>query len=391
MHLDEYLVSRSLQLTEVVAAIASSTGLQAVDVLFVAGSLVEGLGNSKSDIDFFLLSDRGDIEFTSLNTVALMVGGCLIDVRVVRYGELSGLLARFKSWSEMPRHPRRAMSFSYDERKMLHRLASGLPLHGAERFAALKAELDVEQFARHKLDLSRFLASTWQIDLAGLRDCVDILSMPFAAQELLGHTVDALLAGHGKLNPNPKWRPRELKGLPLNWTSALPVIPGKASADRLFVELHRAPAGQGLADAVAHASRIVAFSRIVFPSIEYKFLGPANVPLPRLPSVSASCGDRLPCLDLDVQISYQNSRFEIWRLNEQRHIFQITPLAYSLLCLCDGDTSTEEAAERLAQIVGRNEAWKVIDDVCGMIDFAGFRAPPIFTEDMSLRPTTENL
>jgi len=385
MDLADYLLARGIALEELVSGIRKNIQFDPDDVLFAAGSLVEGLGNLKSDVDLYLLTSRDDIACTSLNSFALVLNGSLIDVRIVPYSQAEDLLNRFTAWSKQPRHPRRALGFSYEDRKMLHRLWSGQSLFNEETFSRFRAPLKDEEIARHKLDWSRFMASTIQIDLAGLYLAGDFPSMVFAAQDLLGLTADALLAGYGMATPNPKWRARQLGSLPDEWKKSVAVQPAEPSVLDLFLKLHRAPESMVLRDVLQHSRRIVAFSRAVFPCMEHKLLGPPTVQIPRLPALNGS-GDRrgalLPCLDFDVQISYQDGRFEMWQLNESEMVFELSPLAYAMACLFDGETSKSDAIYRAASLVGQDAAEKAIEEICTMVALGHLEASARIDEEV---------
>lgn len=377
MDLADYLLAHGTTLEELVSQTRKTIKLEPGDVLLAAGSLVEGLGNAKSDVDLYLLTSRDDIACTSLNSLALVLNDSLIDVRIIQYSEIEALLNRFRMWSEQPRHPRRALGFSYEDRKMVHRLWSGQPLLNEARFHNLRALLKDEEVLRHKLDWSRFMASTVQIDLAGYYLAGDFPSMVFAAQDLLGLTADALLAGHGVATPNPKWRARQLSNLPDGWNARVAVQPEESSALDLFLKLHRAPKSMACDQVLEHSRRIVAFSRTVFPCMEHTLLGPVSVSIPRLPARNDSenpGGTLLPCLDLDVQVSYQDGRFEMWRLNQSEMVFELSPLAYSVACLFDGRTSRCDAIRRAASLVGEEAAEKVIEEVGAMVQLGHLEA-----------------
>jgi len=383
MDIAAYLKSHRIALSDILARVDEAIALQPDEVLFAAGSIIEGLGDAKSDLDLFLLTSRYDIALSSLNCLALLVGDCLIDIRVLQHAEADALLDRFAGWAAQPRQPRHALGFTYEERKVLHRLWSGMALYGEDRFAALRQRLKGENLVRHKLDCARFMASTFQIDLAGLYGAGDALSMPFVAQELLGHTADALLARYGLTNPNPKWRVRQLGYVPEAWREELPGRPPELSAVNTFVQLHRAPEDESLDGAFAHAARIVAFSRTIFPLVECKLLGPPGMTLPQLSA--APCGTAaealLPVLDLDVQVSYQDGHFELWRLNDPAVAFALSPLAYSLLCLCDGRTSRMAALEQAVRLAGAGLAQGTIDELLSVVRYGRLEAARPIDED----------
>src|ERR1041384_6530443 len=277
MDLADFLSRSGITREDVIAKVDSAVHLTPGDVLFVSGSLVEGLGNEKSDLDFFLITSRTDIQFTSLHDVIVVVNDCFIDIRVVQHSEVEELLGRFNHWARQPRLARNAFEFTDDDRKFLPRLLIGESFYGASDLKKLKDYLDAKDLARHKLDWARHLAGTIQVDLAGLHSAGDQYSMLFAAQELLGHTMDGLLAGYGYTNPNQKWRVRLLSRLPGDWEQRLPGTISGMSAVEKFMMLHKAPESTSRSAIFEYTLRIAAFSRRVFPWAELKLLGSPDI------------------------------------------------------------------------------------------------------------------
>ena len=139
MNLEQFLARHKITLDDVLEKVTSSVDLVADDTLFVSGSLVEGIGNDQSDLDLHLITARQNIEFTACMTdVVVVVGDCVVDIRVVQRSEIDALLARFSNWAVAPRRPRRSFEFVDDERKLLYRLKLGRALYGAEHLAALQ-------------------------------------------------------------------------------------------------------------------------------------------------------------------------------------------------------------------------------------------------------------
>src|SRR6202008_2286814 len=92
-----------------------------------------------------------------------------------------------------------------------------------------------EGLLRLKLHVARQAARTIQVDMAGLRDAGDHRSLAFAAQELMGHAIDAMLAAYGLSNPLLKWRSRLLERVPRDWELAMSVAPsGLTAGDRIW-------------------------------------------------------------------------------------------------------------------------------------------------------------
>lgn len=382
MQLTDFLSRKNVCLGDVVAE--AQARLQPVpgDVLFVCGSLVEGIGNETSDIDLYLVTSRNDIQFTSLDAVLLAVGACLIDVRVVTHVAVESLLKRFDAWSQQPRQPRAALAICYEDRIFLHRLHTGQALYGTESFEYLRRQVDVSQLARHKLDWARCYADGLQVDLAGLRRDGDRYTMLFTAQEVLAHAVDAILAGHQETNPNGKWRVRQLGNLSDGLESTLLGRPIGRSLRDHFLSLHRAPERDDSESVHAHALRIVAFARQAFFWVERRLVAPRTAPPPTIEDQLASeaGGRRLPHLDLDVTI--RGDTLELFRLHGSGEVITLSCDSAALLCLFDGETSEANAIRIANRLCGEGQGIEVVSQLRGLVADTGLAASPLLDQQM---------
>jgi hypothetical protein len=378
--LADFLSYKGISLEDILEEAKERLHLASGDVLVLCGSLVEGLGNQKSDLDLILITDRQDIQFTSLNDVVLIVNKCFIDIQVVHYLQMEQLLDRFNHWVGQPHQPRLAKAFAFEERRLLHRLCTGRCLFGDARFAEVKFPLRSIDLARHLLDFASYNASTLQVDLAGLRAAADPYSVLFVAQALLGYAMDALLAGHHFTNPNWRWRVGELRRLPKQWEQKLPGRQSEKSAEELYWSLHRAPDSTGINDIHNHALRIVAFSRRVFSWAEYQLLSPSLPPIPTAQCTSIVSNEPLPHLDLDVTVRYRDSNFELLRLQGDGQIFRLSAQEYSLLCLFDGETSKDFAAEYAARLWGRTQGENLVEEMETLVRYGKLEATDCLDE-----------
>lgn len=380
MELIDFLNRQGISLEDVVEQVKVSLLLTAGDVLFACGSLVEGLGNEKSDLDLILITRRQDIQYTSLNDVALTVGRCVIDIHVVQRPNLEELLKRFNHWVEQPRQPRLARQFTIDDRNLLHRLRHGRVLFGGEDFGKLRDQLGHADLARHKLDWSCYLARGIQPDLAGFRSAGDHYSMLFAAQELLGHVMDALLVMYQYTNPSWQWRVRLLSNLPVEWESGLPGRPTGLSPRELYLSLHQAPTAHTPTAFLDHALRIVAFSRRLLPSAEYRLLNSFLTMLPPAQLSKSENDGPLPRLDLDVVLRYKQSGFELLRLNGTGQVFTLSAREYCLLCLFDGETSRAYAVNYAESLWGERRGIDLVEEMLALVRYGEFEARPFIDE-----------
>jgi hypothetical protein len=345
MDIMEFLRYRGVDLPAIVAYTQAKVGLEPTDVLLAVGSLAEGLGNNKSDLDLLLITPRDASDFPS-HEVPLVVGRCLSDVQVLPLLKLHELLARFARWNLLSWDVTQATTFTLEERRLLHRLLHAVVIFqdpGNPVPTELPTRLDV---ARLKLQVARHMSRTVQIDIVGNREAGDYASMLFSAQELLGHAVDALTAGHHFTNPTPKWRSRILEALPSDWEQQLAVRPTGLSAAQLVWKLHRAPERPDRSLVLAHSFRIGAFARATFAWAERQLRSERVETKERVawPSVGREVHDTtLPYLDLDVDYSIEDGRVSLGRLNEFDDPIEISIEEFLALLLFDGVTTEREA------------------------------------------------
>lgn len=347
MNIGEFLRLRDTELSTVMANVDATLGLGASDVLLAVGSIAEGLGNSKSDLDLLLVTPRGKSSLPAQGHAALVVGRCLIDVRILRMPELEELLTRLESWAQMPWNVMQAVKFTLEERTLLHRLLHGNVLHKGKRERIIRRLPPLGDLARLKLHVARQMSRTIQVDMVGYREARDFASLVFAAQELLGHAVDALLAGYQLTNPISKWRSRLSESVPSGWEHSLGVRPTGLTASQQMWRLHRAPERADEKHALEHAFSITTFARAVFMWAELHLVKgltakakPTVWPRPE-PGQQDS---PLPHLDFDVDFFIADESVTVARLNEFDEMLKMSLREFALTLLFDGTTTAREAA-----------------------------------------------
>lgn len=379
MTLDQFLRLHGLSLDGIAAEAVNHLALVQGECLFVAGSLVEGLGTPTSDLDLFLFTDRDDFAFHSMTDIALVMGGCLIDIRVVKYEVVRQLVGRFRDWRSAPRIPRRSFEFTDDERKLMHRVAVGRALFGTDILGDLKDEFESRDLARHKLDWARHLASTTQVDIAGFLAARDAHSAFFATQDLLGLTVDGLLAGFGSTNPNTKWRARLLAGLDRDWEDWIPGRRTGLSAQDCYLALYSRLTDYELRSVHLNALDVAAFSRAVFPWAEMRLLhrGEMVRAPPQSPKFASVPDCALPHLRVDVEMRYVDGGLEVLRLNTPGQVLTFPLAVHRLLACFDGSSGAREAACRVSSgaDIDFSTALSSIDELLLSMRAANLEAP----------------
>lgn len=376
MTIAEFLCLKGTTLSDVVAKVDETVGLSAHDVLLAVGSIAEGLGNSKSDLDLLFITPRGESSPLLPDDVSLVVDRCLIDMRVLRLRELDDLLGRFRSWSQDPWSVTRAVKFTLEERTLLHRLLHGHVLYKGKKDRVTSRMPERVDLARLKLHVARHMSRTIQVDMVGYREVGDYRSLVFAAQEVLGHAVDALLAGHQLTNPHMKWRSRMLDSVPANWERLLAIRPTGLKAAEHVWRLHRAPERHDKELALKHAFRITTFARAVFMWAEFQLvkeipLKPKRIIVSRMESKLDD--SPLPCLDFDVDFFLSDEQISVARLNEFNDPIEMSPAEFSLSLFFDGTTTASEAARI---VYGSRARSNVVDQLVSRVVGAGLVFAP---------------
>jgi hypothetical protein len=342
--LDEFVKSRGVDLPAIAHEVDRAVGLQPEDTLVAVGSLVEGLGTTRSDLDLLLLTRRPGRVTT--NEIPLVVGRCLVDMRVLRFAEMEALFARLLEWSRQPWDVIGAAGFTHEERVLLHRLCHARSVLDRRQNAFTLEVASVSQsLALLKLHVARHLSRTIQVDMAGHRDAGDYRSMVFAAQEVLGHAVDALVAGYGLTNPLPKWRSRLLDLVPEDWERFLAVRPSRMAAGERIWNLYRPPERPTADTAVQYALQVIIFARAVFAWAQRRFtrdLAPSSREY-RWPSPSRSASVASAALDIDVDFLLADDGAAILgRLNAFGKTEVLTDAELDVALLSDGLTTSDE-------------------------------------------------
>lgn len=379
MDLEEYLGSRGVDPAALVDQVHAKLGLLPADVLLAVGSLVEGLGTTRSDLDLVLITSRPAEEHPPGGEVAVVMGQLLADVRVLPASEIADLVGRVEDWARSPWEVTHATRYTVKERLLLHRLIRGRRLAEGAGTGGIPWPR-AEVLAKLKLHVARQHARTVQVDMAGHRDVGDWRSLVFAAQDLLGAAVDALTAGYLLTNPYSKWRSRLLEAIPdEGWEEALGVRPTGLSAGERVWRLHHAPPRPERDAALRHALQISAFARSVFVWAERRLVLPpalgAGARLPWPAREARPDEPRLPYLDFDVDYGLAGDAVFLGRLNEFGAPARLTPDEFELVLLFDGTTTVCEAEAVFAGEVPEGAGQRPAQALVARLAAAGLLPP----------------
>lgn len=369
--LKRLLEKHGFTVAELGERVARQLALQEHEELFVAGSLVEGLGNPTSDIDVYVVTPEPRRIACRSPSMSLGLGDLLVDLEVHGINELEVLTGRLEAWAAKPRVLADCFRIAERERLTLHRLALAMPVWGGGCvLQRLQEQVPLPYLARHKLDWAVAWISTLQTDMEGLRRTGDWQSLFLVSTELLGHTVDALLAAHFKTNPTPKWRITLLRTLPQEWERELPGRHTGQCALEVVMELLRGPATLSAETVHERAHAILALSRRILPWAEATLLGTGE----RLPGALAwteSGGRPMDRLGLAVQLGYRDQRFVIMDVSRRGYRFHVSPALVRLLCCLDG-VSTEAGLRAALGAEGPSR----VEELLALVRFGEFSAQP---------------
>ncbi|EAG9428382.1 hypothetical protein CW829_14785 [Listeria monocytogenes] len=186
---------------------------------FVAGSLVEGFGNEKSDIDIFVvcqtLPQEESIEsfrklypnsnvFYNPEKVTLTFEFKNIDFDI----EFHLISVLNKAISKNNIGELRITDSYFD---VLHRFKWSEPILKEQNYLKVKKSINYDLFAESYI---RFLSIAYSIkttDIMGAYRAKNFQSAFFMAWFLLESCMDAYLSMYGETNPNNKWRVNKIK------------------------------------------------------------------------------------------------------------------------------------------------------------------------------------
>lgn len=186
--------------------------------VYVSGSIVTSYANPWSDVDVYVLSDRGTIGAFAIPEGAGVVSQHFVRDRRVDFefwppatvAELAARLDRL-DLADADNVPR--SRFSYQEECFIHRLRVGVPLLNEPQLAAWRERFDFAKLSAYQSqEAIRALDGVYE-DACGMLDGGAFDVAMLSARQLVGLSVDAYVHKHGSTDPTVKWRPRQLEAV----------------------------------------------------------------------------------------------------------------------------------------------------------------------------------
>jgi predicted nucleotidyltransferase len=187
------------------------------ELIFLAGSLVEGLGNPWSDIDCYVIGNTEPIGPHVLQMAQFKVSTHFVERERVDFefwtrAEVVRICKKLELFD--PNDWRDSDLLSQAQQAFVHRLHNALVLYGD--LAAVGEIVNLE-----KLSLMQKCAALSRLDgafedVCGMLEGDDLISALALSRHLLDLSMDVYLHALGRTNPSGKWRLRMLGAYPLD-------------------------------------------------------------------------------------------------------------------------------------------------------------------------------
>lgn len=327
--------------------------------LALAGSLIEGIGNERSDIDVYLVAaspDDGRLSFGDAQVVA--VGGLVVDIEYVdpaRLRRLTGTLARFPSDEVRNQRPS-AVALTLPEIKILHNLRVARPVKGEDAWRDTVRAIDARGLARLIFDFCAVSIDMTQEDAVGFLEAGDPESAVALLRMLRQHLAGALLAAFGETNPAEKWRNLKLRRLAQ--THGAQRLPGGRSVSGAVAFLRDADAAIGIESPVRMLTELLQLAHAVLPWGLARFESgialddmSADAAVEPVATDADAMTPPLPALTHDTRIRRDAEGIWISRIGSARRIY-INAIGHELLLHFDGRTQAGRATSYISAVAG---------------------------------------
>lgn len=181
--------------------------------IYAAGSLLEGFGNSKSDIDLFVVANNIDVdylcrEYPRANQNMTCLKRANVSVFNINYlgTDLDIEVYEESYLSEYIRQLNEGIATSHDSRfDLFHRLKFAVPLFKDDNFWELKSKINYELFNFLPAKSLSLYYPVKSKDIQGAYEEKAYETSFYMALRLLEDCISAYLAMQGETNPNTKW------------------------------------------------------------------------------------------------------------------------------------------------------------------------------------------
>jgi len=365
MTLEEYLSKRCTSVADIIQGVTDRLGFADNDFLFFAGSLVEGLGNYRSDVDLYLFTNRDlSTHFDFTNTVILSVQGIVVDVEVFQWAYIEKLMENLTDFPPAEdRDFRKSLSITVGQLKLLHAMKVGKLARGDVKRCKYLNNIDGISLARILFDRSVAQIMSIKTDISGALECGDYNTARYLLSNYYWHIASIVLAVNGYTNPSEKWRVKNFEALKANTNKFAETVMGhKYIVDYFLNEKNTYSSSDG--DPFNRFQCLTYISNILIPMGEFMFQA-GHEPGSNVLAVNQLHGSGartvnmegakacLPRLHHEVMIRYRNKGFMIAH-GVKTTAQYINQIGFLFLVFFDGKTPYFDAISILEKNTGLN-------------------------------------
>ncbi len=181
---------------------------------WLAGSIIEGLGNCGSDIDIYVaVNNLDDLNnyVSSCEQFKICVfyhNNRRLDYEYWSLDSINRLVNRLNTISLYDESTNILDTFSENEIDFLHRIFHSLPIYGNETLHEIQAGINRTSFINYMLENKRIYVDDAYDDALGMCESGNYKSAALRAQYTLGGAVDMYLYSNGLTNTKDKHRIR---------------------------------------------------------------------------------------------------------------------------------------------------------------------------------------
>jgi hypothetical protein len=205
---------------EQLVAALSDAGVLPPDTraVFVGGSVARGWHNALSDIDAYVMTAEPwsspsawrmpmELDPPVIAMELVHLGGVPVDAKYWTEGQYARVLAKLAATDPGPSP---LLRMADEEKLLLERIRHPLICCGEQWMRQAQAELAASPHRRLVVTLSFDMVDARVDDALGQLSAGDVHSAVLSVRLAHGHAIDGLLASHGEVGTQPKWRARRL-------------------------------------------------------------------------------------------------------------------------------------------------------------------------------------
>lgn len=200
--------------------------------IYIAGSIMEGFGNEKSDVDIFVLYKSTDLKEKTQRYFEVNKGFNIFNknnkVIITSAFENTDLDIEFYEIDyvkEFITQLDNSVANYNDERyDLFHRLKYGVPLINEKNFNSLQKSVNFEKFNKLPAQMTKDYYAVKTKDIQGAYQEEMYDTSYYMAMDLLENCVNVFLAIHGETNPNRKWMFKKINRYNKQYANKLDLI-----------------------------------------------------------------------------------------------------------------------------------------------------------------------